>query len=428
MVDLVVTGDGGQDTSQTTITVSKPPDAPEISIAANPESGDVPLSVQFTVQSTGGNITAYAWDFGDGTTSNEASPSHSYTGQGTFEVILNVEGPGGTDSATGIVTAVEPIQPPTADFEAVIVDDRVGLTVDFINRSTGEGLTYNWAFGDRATSSEESPQHTYPDYGFYNVTLTVVNSAGESTDTIQIELPPPLTSVQAVASAAPLTTIIGKSIQFDASGSTGDIASYSWDFGDGSGTSTERSPVYAYQANGEYTVTLSLVGQDGSSSQSTVVIQITPPLQAAFTLNPEMVVFGVPVTFDSSGSTGNIVTYAWNFGDGGTSAEANPTYTYAAPGTYPVSLVVSDVVTQSEATGQVAVSAALQAAFVPNPQAVTLGTPIAFDSSGSTGQHCELCMELRRWWNERGSKPDLHLCRTGHLPREFGCQRWRHAE
>ena len=190
-------------------------------------------------------------------------------------------------------------------------------------------------------------------------------------------------ALQAAFVPNPQAVTLGTPIAFDSSGSTGNIVSYAWNFGDG-GTSAEANPTYTYAAQGTYPV--SLVVSDGvTQSEATGQVAVSAALQAAFVPNPQAVTLGTPIAFDSSGSTGNIVSYAWNFGDGGTSAEANPTYTYAAQGTYPVSLVVSDGVTQSEATGQVAVSAALQAAFVPNPQAVTLGTPIAFDSSGSTG-------------------------------------------
>ncbi|MEM6529613.1 MAG: PKD domain-containing protein, partial [Chloroflexota bacterium] len=383
-VELIVTGDGGQDTDQETITVSRPPDAPDVNISVNPESGDAPLDVQFTSESIGGQITSYTWDLGDGNFSNEASPAYTYTSQGTYEVTLVVEGPGGTDTETISVTAVDPVQPPAAAFDAIVVDDGVGLTIDFVNRSTGEGLTYAWDFGDGSTSSDESPQQVYGDYGTYTVRLSVTNSAGTATDDAEITLSAPLTAVTAVASAAPLQAAVGDTVQFDSSGSTGDIATYSWDFGDGN-ISDQPAPANIYQTPGEYTVTLALTGQDGSTSLDTIAISMGAGLQAAFTPQQASVTAGESVVFDSSTSTGNIVSYAWQFGDGGTSAEASPTYPYNAPGEYQVSLTVSDGVTQSTATGTVSVGAGLQAAFVANPQQANVGDTITFDASGSSG-------------------------------------------
>ncbi|MEO1667353.1 MAG: PKD domain-containing protein, partial [Chloroflexota bacterium] len=377
-VELIVTGDGGQDTNQETITITRPPDAPDVSISVNPESGDVPLSVQFTSESVGGEITSYTWDLGDGNFSNEASPAYTYTGQGTYDVTLVVEGPGGTDTETLSVTAVDPVQPPQAAFDAIVVDDGVGLTVDFINGSTGEGLTYAWQFGDGNTSADESPQHTYANYGTYTVAVSVTNSAGSSTAETEITLSAPLTAVTAIASAAPLQAAVGDTIQFDSSGSSGDIATYTWDFGDGN-TSDQPSPTNSYQTEGEFTATLSLVGQDGSTSSDTVTINVGAGLQAAFTPQQANVTAGESVTFDSSGSTGAIVSYAWQFGDGGTSAEANPTYPYNAPGEYQVTLTISDGATQSTATGTVSVGAGLQAAFTPQQANVTAGESVTFD-------------------------------------------------
>ncbi|MEL6270567.1 MAG: PKD domain-containing protein, partial [Chloroflexota bacterium] len=175
----------------------------------------------------------------------------------------------------------------------------------------------------------------------------------------------------------------GESVTFDSSGSTGTIVSYAWQFGDG-GTSAEANPTYPYNAPGEYQVTLTV--SDGvTQSTATGTVSVGAGLQAAFTPQQANVTAGEGVTFDSSASTGNIVSYAWQFGDGGTSAEANPTYPYNAPGEYQVTLTISDGVTQSTATGTVSVGAGLQAAFFANPEQANVGDTISFDASASTG-------------------------------------------
>ena len=135
-------------------------------------------------------------------------------------------------------------------------------------------------------------------------------------------------------------------VAFDSSGSTdpdGTIASYAWNFGDG-GTSTAANPNHTYPATGTYTVTLTVTDDRGgiatvSHDVSVLAVNVVPT--AAFTSTVDF----LDVDFDSSGSSdsdGTIDSYAWTFGDGGTSSAANPSHTYAAEGSYNVTLTVTD--------------------------------------------------------------------------------------
>lgn len=132
---------------------------------------------------------------------------------------------------------------------------------------------------------------------------------------------------------APSTPAPNQSIQFQA---TGSASSWAWSFGDGA-TSAFQNPTHAYVAAGSYTVTLQAGGTFNRSI--TVTAPPTGP-KAAFTVLPSAPVAGQSVTFRDT-STGGPTTWAWRFGDGATSALANPTHTYAAPGSYTVSLSVS---------------------------------------------------------------------------------------
>lgn len=132
--------------------------------------------------------------------------------------------------------------------------------------------------------------------------------------------------------------------QFDSSGSNdpdGSIASYAWDFGDGS-TSTQANPSHVYADPGTYTVRLTVTDNDGatSSTQDTVVTT-SPAPTARFTSS----VSNLTVQFDGSSSSdpdGSVASYAWDFGDGETGTTATPTHVYAAPGSYDVTLTVTD--------------------------------------------------------------------------------------
>ncbi|WP_062265737.1 DUF3344 domain-containing protein [Methanoculleus bourgensis] len=155
--------------------------APVAAFKAEPISGDAPLTVAFTDESTG--AATWSWDFGDNTTSAEQNPSHTYEAPGTYTVTLTVANTAGSDSATATITVTEPSGPaPVANFTANVTSGNVPLTVRFTDASTGADSWY-WAFGDGATSTEQNPVHTYTQVGRFTVTLTVANTAGSSSAT-----------------------------------------------------------------------------------------------------------------------------------------------------------------------------------------------------------------------------------------------------
>jgi PKD repeat protein len=126
------------------------------------------------------------------------------------------------------------------------------------------------------------------------------------------------------------------------SDSAGTITSWSWAFGDGA-SSTDRHPVHTYAAGGSYTVTLAVaddLGMSAGTSRLVTVSQPNVPPTADFSFSPS----GTTVAFSdrSSDSDGTIVSWSWAFGDGGTSASRNPSHTYAAGGSYTVTLTVTD--------------------------------------------------------------------------------------
>jgi len=140
---------------------------------ATPVSGDKPYTVAFTDASTG-HILSRLWDFGDGTTSTDVSPSHTYTTRGTFTVKLTVNGIGSisdTETKNALVTVKEPA--PVAGFSGTPLSGNAPLTVAFTDASTGVITSRLWDFGDGTTSTDVSPSHTYTTIGSKTVKLTV---------------------------------------------------------------------------------------------------------------------------------------------------------------------------------------------------------------------------------------------------------------
>ena len=197
-VKLTVTNGSGSDavTNAGLIAVTEPPEppAPAVPVAAftsDVTSGDAPLTVQFTDQSTG-SPASWAWEFGDGATSTAKSPSHTYGTAGTFGVKLTVTNGAGSDAVmkAGLIAVTEPPGPPEpavpiAAFSSDVTSGDVPLTVQFTDQSTGSPASWAWDFENDGTvdSTQQSPSHTYGTAGTFSVKLTVTNGAGSDSET-----------------------------------------------------------------------------------------------------------------------------------------------------------------------------------------------------------------------------------------------------
>ncbi|MEO8068548.1 MAG: PKD domain-containing protein [Flavobacteriales bacterium] len=152
--------------------------------------GCEPLMVQMPDSLTTQNVS-YLWQFGDGNSSTDVAPTHTY-GAGTYNVMLTVTTPNGCSANavnTGLVTAYPS---PTAAFTAsTFITDFVNQPIQFTDQSPGAALTLVWEFGDGNNSTDTDPTHTYDNIGVYDVTLTVTDANGCSGDvTHPVEITP----------------------------------------------------------------------------------------------------------------------------------------------------------------------------------------------------------------------------------------------
>ena len=157
---------------------------PIANFTANPTSGTVPLTVQFTDLSTG-NVTSWLWDFGDGTNETIKNPSHTYNTAGSKTVKLTVTGQGGSDfeEKTGyMVVSDSQSGAPVANFTAAPTSGNAPLTVQFTDTSTGTVSSYSWDFGDGTNETIKSPSHTYNTAGSKTVKLTVTGQGGSDSE------------------------------------------------------------------------------------------------------------------------------------------------------------------------------------------------------------------------------------------------------
>ena len=406
---LTVTDDrGATDSADVTVNVAAPNVPATVVASVDPTYGKVPLPVQFSSAGTSdsdGTVVAYEWDFGDGSpVSTEENPSHVYATAGIFVATLTVTDSDGATSSTTVTLERVLNVFPTVVASGTPTSGKGPLTVAFSSDGTvdtdGTIAGYSWDFGDGSpVSTDANPTHTFaPSATPYTVTLTVTDDSGDSDQaTVSIfsapnVVPTAVANSDVAAGNAPLTVAFSSAGSVDPDGS---IASYSWDFGDGSPVSTDANPTHTYTVDGSYSAVLTVTDDEGATNSAAVTITVAPnpaPVAVPAITSVTPVTAKVPATVafnsDASSDDATIVAYEWDFGDGSpVSTDADPTHVYTAVGNYTASLTVTD-------NGGLTATATVDVTVIPNlvPVAQAAATPesgkeplvVAFSSAGST--------------------------------------------
>ncbi len=316
-----------------------------------PTTGDAPLAVNFTDTSTG-NVTSWSWSFGDGGGASIQNPNYVYATPGLYTVVLTVGDGSGVDTftRTDYIAVEEPA--PVADFTAAPTVGLAPLNVSFSDTTTGNVTGWSWTFGDGGSSSAQNPGHVYTTPGLYTVSLVASGPGGADTrtqtDLVLVEWPAPVGGFSGTPTSGTAPLVVAFT-----DGSTGNVTSYSWDFGDGNGSSAQN-PNHTYTSGGTYTVALTVTGPGGSDvfTATDYVDVLDPAPVANFSGTPTSGQAPLAVAF-SDLSSGPITSWSWNFGDGGSSSGQNPFWSYGTPGSFTVSLTVqgpggSDVLTKTD--------------------------------------------------------------------------------
>ncbi|WP_448563403.1 collagenase [Thalassotalea ganghwensis] len=323
-----------------------------------------------------GSIISYAWDFGDGNNSTEANPTHRYSQAGTYTATLTVTD---NENSTGTSSAIVTI---TSDNTTTELDNN--SSVSNLSASAGQWLYYTLAVPQGATDlsiataggngdvdlytqlnsqpttnayqcrpylagNTESCTNASPQAGVWHIGLYAYNDFDGVT--LSVSYTDDSTSNEAPVAVinGPYSASENQVINFSSEGSSdtdGTITAYLWNFGDGN-TATDANPSHSYSGAGNYTVTLTVTDNLGSNHSVNTTAQISAVNQAPIVeINgPYTGEQNIAINFNSNGSydaDGTIASYLWNFGDGSTSSQANPTHSYNTSGSYTVSLTVTD--------------------------------------------------------------------------------------
>jgi PKD repeat protein len=257
-----------------------------------------------------GTITAYDWTFGDGGVASGVTATHTYAVPGAYTITLTVtDNDGMTGSVSHAVTA-RPAIPPVASFTATVSHFDVSVDASASSDADGTIVAYSWNWGDGTlTGTGVAATHTYAVAGDYTITLTVTDNDGLTNSASQV--------VSIVGNAPPVasftTSINNLIVTVDASASTdldGTIASYSWNWGDGTPANTTVTASHKYATQGTWWITLTVtdnLGATGSASTQVTVAPggIPPPPYSVFgyvTDSGGAPVFGASVTVTDAGT------------------------------------------------------------------------------------------------------------------------------
>jgi PKD repeat protein len=374
IVTLTVGGPSGTSSYSAQISVqgAQPPIA---NFNATPLSGPAPLTVAFSDASTG-TITSWFWTFSDGGSSTERNPSHTFANPGTYNVFLTVSGPGGSANVVRAITVNPSAITPTPDltqtaaFQATLnagISAGVQATQNAINATATQNALNA---GNAATATQNA----------INATATQEANNVQGTQVAQANID--AQNTQAALNAQATQTQEAINAQGTQAAQAGLDAQNTQAALDAQGTAAAQAALDAQgtQAALDFQATQAQEAINAQGTQAALDFQATQAAQAAQQPIAALNAFpnGLGVQFDSSASQ-NAASYAWDFGDGRSSGEANPFHTYLRSGSYMVTLTVFNASGQASPPVQ-------QMLNVQRPNSAVDFLPISpnFDDGGVT--------------------------------------------
>lgn len=326
------------------------------------------------------------WDFGDGISSVQSYPTHTYYKPGVYKITLKTYGYNGL---TGTYIDSIEVKQPSAQISADILQGCTSQTVNLQSTVTNTN-SYIWDFGDGVVASGTTARsHAYNYAGIYTPKLIAKDNNGCAASTelsekiiidsldIAIKGIPSLVCDSALIYFAP-------DIYNFAESKTGTPLSYNWDFGTGNAADVSdiKNPLFRYNVPGTYKVKFSVSSQYGCSQATTADVVVNERAHGTITAVSEICQDG-SVQFAGSATPSGNLQWSWNFANGNTSSQQNPSaQTFMTPGTFAVSMIVNKNGCLDTTTHVLIVNARPLINALPKQQVVCFGDSIRLSSTG----------------------------------------------
>lgn len=297
-------------------------------------------TINFINQST--NTTQYNWDFGDNTNSTSQNAVHSYNQTGYFNVSLAAIS--SQNCLDTIERVIHVIEAPQANFTTYPQIGCAPLNINLNNTTSAYGSSYFWSINNGQSSTAVNPAgiiFNSPDGHdtTYIIQLTATNICGVSaqSDTVIVNTKPVANfGFNLSSQCSPATATFGNI-------SSSNSGSYNWNLGDNSYCSQTTPANHNYTANNfpvDYHIQLTAINSCGSDTMQKVLHLNPNYVHSIFT--PSQTQACAPAVINFSNYSNVQTSASWNFDDGNVSSQINPTHIYNTPGTYNVSLIVTD--------------------------------------------------------------------------------------
>jgi len=346
---------------------------PPVAVLSGPTTGTEGSAVTFNGSGSSdpdGDGLLYAWTFGDGTSGNGITPSHTYTDNGTYTVTLTVTDVRGLAGApvTQTITIANATPVVTAAAQSASVGASFNFSAPFSDAGPGDGpwsYTIDWGDSSSVTSGSAASQsnpiiaaHTYATAGSRSVAVTVTDKDGGAGSAAAAVTVAAANNAPTADPGGPYTGSEGSPVTFNGAGSSdpdGDALTYAWTFGDGT-TGGGVAPTHTYIDNGTFVVTVTVTDTHGASSApvstTATIANVAPTVNAGAN---QTAAAGLPLTvnatFSDPGINDATFSYSIDWGDGtgpttGTKSTAaapiQATHVYTAAGTFVVTVTVTD--------------------------------------------------------------------------------------
>jgi len=327
------------------------------------------VTVTFTDTSyigPGNSIQSWNWDFGDGSTSTQQNPQHSYTAPGTYIVRLIVTAISVADTAFKTIIIYHLPHANFINYPACVGEPHTFTDSSYV--SIGNIVNWHWNFGNNTTSNQLNHTVVYANAGHYPVTLTVITDRGciDSVTRNVTVYPLPLVTFN----ASPTFGCEGVKIDFtdNATVDSGFIVTHQWIFGDGTTSITNGNTIqHQYNQAGSYSIQLVVTSNRGCEAQTAQsnMIDVYPYPTASFTPSTTYTDLNDPIVHFQDNSTA-ATQWFWNFGDGFTDNQSNPYHAYTVAGNFWVTLEVKNQWGCADTIGRNIYVGENDAIYVPN--------------------------------------------------------------